>query len=48
MVRYGDGYLVAEAEDGGVFVFSTSPFLGSLAATPVPSPIVSVAVRPLA
>jgi hypothetical protein len=42
MVRYADGYLMVGA-DGGIFDFSTSPFLGSLGANPPPAPIVSVA-----
>jgi len=42
MVSYGDGYLQVAA-DGGVFNFSTSPFLGSLGATPPDTPIVAIA-----
>jgi hypothetical protein len=42
MVRYADGYLMV-GEDGGIFDFSSSPFLGSLGANPPPRPIVSVA-----
>jgi hypothetical protein len=42
MVRYADGYLLF-ASDGGVFDFSTSPFLGSLGSHPPVSPVVSVA-----
>ena len=42
MVRYADGYLMV-GEDGGIFNFSSRPFLGSLGATPPARPIVSVA-----
>jgi uncharacterized delta-60 repeat protein len=42
MIAFGDGYLMV-ASDGGIFDFSSSPFFGSLGATPPPSPIVSVA-----
>jgi hypothetical protein len=42
MVRYADGYLMV-GEDGGIFNFSTQPFLGSLGGTPPARPIVSVA-----
>jgi calcineurin-like phosphoesterase family protein len=42
MVRYADGYLMV-GEDGGIFDFSSSPFLGSLGASPPARPIVSVA-----
>ena len=42
MVRYGNGYLMV-GSDGGIFDFSDKPFLGSLAGTPLPAPIVSVA-----
>jgi hypothetical protein len=42
MVRYADGYLMVGA-DGGIFDFSTSPFLGSLGGSPPASPIISVA-----
>jgi hypothetical protein len=44
MVRYADGYLMV-GEDGGIFDFSSSPFLGSLGASPPARPIVSVAAR---
>jgi hypothetical protein len=43
MVRFADGYLMV-GEDGGIFDFSTKPFLGSLGANPPAHPIVSVAV----
>jgi hypothetical protein len=33
MARYGDGYAMV-GEDGGVFSFSTEPFLGSLGGQP--------------
>jgi trimeric autotransporter adhesin len=42
MVRFADGYLMV-GEDGGIFNFSSKPFLGSLGATPPARPIVSVA-----
>ncbi|HVE45204.1 MAG TPA: S8 family serine peptidase [Acidimicrobiales bacterium] len=42
MVAYGDGYLMV-ASDGGIFSFSAKPFVGSLGATPPPTPIVGVA-----
>jgi hypothetical protein len=42
MVRYADGYLMV-GEDGGIFDFSSSPFLGSLGGNPPARPIVSVA-----
>jgi hypothetical protein len=42
MVRYADGYMMV-GEDGGIFNFSTKPFLGSLGANPPLRPIVSVA-----
>jgi trimeric autotransporter adhesin len=42
MVRFADGYLMV-GEDGGIFDFSTKPFLGSLGANPPAHPIVSVA-----
>ena len=42
MVRYADGYLMV-GEDGGIFDFSSSPFLGSLGGSPPARPIVSVA-----
>jgi hypothetical protein len=42
MVRFADGYLMV-GEDGGIFNFSTKPFLGSLGNNPPARPIVSVA-----
>jgi len=42
MVRFADGYLMV-GEDGGIFNFSSKPFLGSLGANPPARPIVSVA-----
>jgi hypothetical protein len=42
MVRYADGYLMVGA-DGGIFDFSSAPFLGSLGDHPPAVPIVSVA-----
>ena len=42
MVRFADGYLMV-GEDGGIFNFSSQPFLGSLGSTPPARPIVSVA-----
>jgi hypothetical protein len=42
MVPYGDGYLMV-GEDGGIFNFSSSQFLGSLGANPPAHPVVSVA-----
>jgi Carboxypeptidase regulatory-like domain len=45
MVRYGDGYLMVGA-DGGVFDFSSSPFSGSLGATPPAAPVVAIAAIP--
>jgi hypothetical protein len=42
MVPFGNGYLMV-GEDGGIFNFSDRPFLGSLGASPPPSPIVAVA-----
>lgn len=45
MVRYGDGYLMVGA-DGGIFNCSSSPFAGSLGATPPSSPVVAVAALP--
>jgi len=42
MVAYGDGYLML-ASDGGIFDFSTTPFLGTLGANPPSIPIVGVA-----
>jgi hypothetical protein len=42
MVRYADGYLMV-GQDGGIFDFSSSPFLGSLGGSPPAHPIVSVA-----
>ena len=41
---YGRGYLMVAA-DGGIFSFSDRPFLGSLGSTPLPHPVVGVAVR---
>jgi hypothetical protein len=45
MVRYADGYLMVGA-DGGIFNFSSAPYLGSLGDHPPAAPIVSVAVAP--
>jgi hypothetical protein len=45
MVRYADGYLMV-GEDGGIFDFSSSSFLGSLGANPPARPVVSVAAVP--
>jgi hypothetical protein len=42
MVRYGDGYLMV-GQDGGIFDFSSSPFVGSLGGHPPAQPIVAVA-----
>ena len=42
MVRYADGYMMV-GEDGGIFNFSNTPFLGSLGDKPPARPIVSVA-----
>jgi hypothetical protein len=42
MVRFGDGYLMV-AEDGGIFNFSSSPFLGSLGDRPPATPVTAVA-----
>jgi hypothetical protein len=42
MVPYGDGYLLV-ARDGGTFVYSSAPFLGSLADRRLSAPIVAVA-----
>jgi hypothetical protein len=42
-VAYGDGYIMV-ASDGGIFDFSSKPFLGSLGANPPANPIVGVAV----
>ena len=42
MVGYADGYLMV-ASDGGIFDFSTRPFLGSLGANAPNLPITSVA-----
>src|SRR5205085_1871619 len=42
MVRFADGYLMV-GEDGGIFDFSSKPFLGSLGNNPPAHPIVSVA-----
>ena len=41
MVPYADGYLMV-GEDGGIFNFSSQPFLGSLGDKPPANPIVSV------
>jgi 3-phytase len=41
MVPFGNGYLMVGA-DGGIFNFSDRPFVGSLGASPPPSPIVAV------
>jgi hypothetical protein len=40
MVPYADGYLMV-AEDGGIFTFSSGPFLGSLGDDPPSAPITS-------
>jgi hypothetical protein len=42
MVRFGNGYLLA-ATDGGVFDFSSSPFLGSLGNRTPSAPIIGLA-----
>ncbi len=42
LVAYADGYLMV-ASDGGIFDFSNVAFLGSLAATPPPAPVIGVA-----
>jgi hypothetical protein len=42
MVAFGNGYLMVGA-DGGIFDFSSKPFLGSLGSRPPSIPIVSVA-----
>jgi hypothetical protein len=42
MVPFADGYLMVGA-DGGIFDFSSAPFLGSLGAAPPAHPIVGVA-----
>jgi hypothetical protein len=42
VVAYGDGYLMV-AIDGGVFNFSTHPFLGSLGGDPPDEPIIAIA-----
>ncbi len=42
LVAYADGYLMV-ASDGGIFDFSNVAFLGSLAATPPPTPVIGVA-----
>jgi hypothetical protein len=42
MVRYADGYMMV-GEDGGIFNFSSTAFLGSLGDNPPARPIVSVA-----
>jgi hypothetical protein len=42
MVPFGDGYLMV-AEDGGIFNFSSSPFLGSLGDHPPATPVTAVA-----
>ena len=41
MTAYGDGYLQV-ASDGGIFVFSDEPFLGSLGGTQQDTPIAAV------
>jgi hypothetical protein len=41
MVPFGNGYLMV-AGDGGVFVFSDRPFLGSLGDNPPATPVVSI------
>jgi hypothetical protein len=41
MVAYGNGYLLVGG-DGGVFDFSTSPFLGSLGGKNIPAPIIGI------
>ena len=33
------------ATDGGIFSFSSKPFVGSLGGRPIPDPIVAVAAR---
>ena len=40
-IAYDDAYLMV-ASDGGIFNFSSRPFLGSLGASPPPSPVVGV------
>jgi hypothetical protein len=45
MVRYGDGYLMV-GQDGGIFSFSSLPFVGSLGDHPPARPVVSVAALP--
>ena len=45
MVEYGDGYLMV-ASDGGIFDFSSKPFLGSLGSLRMSSPVVGVAALP--
>ena len=42
MVSNGDGYLMV-ASDGGIFDFSSKPFVGSLGSHPPAHPIVGVA-----
>jgi hypothetical protein len=42
LVAYGNGYLMV-ASDGGVFDFSTKPFLGSLGGRPLSGPILGIA-----
>ena len=42
LVAYGNGYLMV-ASDGGVFDYSNRAFLGSLANTALPAPIVGIA-----
>lgn len=42
MVAYGDGYVLV-GEDGGVFTFGDSPFLGSFGDSPPASPVVAIA-----
>lgn len=42
-LAYGDGYVLV-ASDGGAFVFSDRPFLGSLGGSPPAHPIVGLAI----
>jgi hypothetical protein len=42
LVAYGNGYLMV-ASDGGIFDFSDKAFLGSLAGSPPPAPIIGIA-----
>jgi hypothetical protein len=41
LIAYGNGYLMV-ASDGGVFVFSNRPFLGSLGGTHISAPIIGI------